>query len=130
MLMSVTMNFCAAEESAPEGQRPEPHDHQGDPEFQPACHQRGNSNSQNEDKGAYDNQRSGVCRSPQAAYDCRAREFSLFTHDCRNSNDMVSLSRVLESVKQSDTKHSQRARSEEHTSELQSQSNLVCRLLL
>src|SRR2546430_10687470 len=56
-----------------------------------------------------------------------ARTFTLAMSDL---GEIVFMPKILRRIRQLDPRASVRSRSEEHTSELQSQSNLVCRLLL
>src|SRR5690606_40199112 len=64
---------------------------------------------------------------------CDNLDTILFERDYENNHSLTTFSRVCHNRKEIDNIHNrqeQRARSEEHTSELQSRENLVCRLLL
>src|SRR2546430_9608687 len=58
------------------------------------------------------------------------RQFDFLIATLKSAEQLIAICRIPTIIAQANAELVQAARSEEHTSELQSQSNLVCRLLL
>src|ERR1044071_2945803 len=99
----------ASTQSAKDGARAQAYNHQGHAELQPVRHRRRNADTQRQHDCADDDECRRMTHTPQTADERRAQDIALLADDGRDGNDVVYLSRVLETEKEAEAENRKRA---------------------